>query len=271
MIFIRYITICITADFIYFFFLIDSPDDRHGNNSRNDEELYESIYEVIRHPSSLETAISGSSAGTDDFMSEESDFDEIPDDGDEDYDDFIDRRNMHRLPPLPPNNSNHGLDNTAPGITKLAEAAGKRMMRKLRRTWSLKKSDLSRNLSRIRKYSTPIVAIASSSPAGATSTTRSALFNGAGSINPAGGMVNNGSSRLRKKASFSAGNSGVKKSTSKSNGIHGQIGSSSQTVDAKSVIRHHGGPVIGGAGMYLTTLPSLNVIKIDIVIKEYFY
>ena len=233
-------------NFISFISQAGLNDDQYSNNTRNDEELYESIYEVIHHPSSLGTAISGSSAGTDDFMSEESDFDEIPDDGDDDYDDFIDRRNMHRLPPLPPSNANQGDNSGAPGITKLAEAAGKRMMRKLRRTWSLKKSDLSRNLSRIRKYSTPIVAIASSTSSGGASS-RSTFFNGVGSINPAGGLVNNGGSRLRKKPSFSAGNSISKKSAYKSHGIHGHNGSAN-TVDAKSVIRHHGGPVIGGAG-----------------------
>ena len=195
------------------------------------------------------TAISGSSGGTDDFMSEESDFDEIPDDGEDDYDDFIDRRNMHRLPPLPPTNSGHGGSNGAPGLTKLAEAAGKRMMRKLRRTWSLKKSDLSRNLSRIRKYSTPIVAVAS--PSSGSSSSRPSFFAGVGSINPAGGLINNGGTHLRKKPSFNATNSVGKKSNSKPHGIYGNNSASNTTVDAKSVIRHHGGPVIGGAGMHL--------------------
>ena len=220
--------------------------------------MYESIYEVIRHPSSFETAISGSSAGTDDFLSEESDFDEMPDDGDDNYDDFIDRRNMHRLPPLPPSNTVHGDTDGAPGITKLAEAAGKRMMRKLRRTWSLKKSDLSRNLSRIRKYSTPLVSVASTST-GATSS-RATFFTGSGSINPAGGLVSSGSNHLRKKSSFSATNSVGKKSTSKSHVIHGHNGTSNTTVDAKSVIRHHGGPVIGGAGMHFSTIINLTYL-----------
>ena len=203
--------------------------------------MYESIYEVIRHPSSFGTAISGSSGGTDDFLSDESDFDEIPDDDDDDhYDDFIDRRNMHRLPPLPPSNSSHVSGQ--PGITKLAEAAGKRMMRKLRRTWSLKKSDLSRNFSRIKKYSTPIVAIASTSSGAAAS--RPTFFTGVNSMNPAGGYVSSGTTHLRKKPSFSATNSVGKKSSSSKT----LIGSSNNTVDAKSVIRHHGGPVIGGAG-----------------------
>ena len=39
-------------------------------------------------------------------------------------------------------------------LTKLAEAANKKM-RKLRRNWSLKKSDISKSWSRIRKYSSP--------------------------------------------------------------------------------------------------------------------
>ena len=190
------------------------------------------------------TAISGSSGGTDDFISDESDFDEIPDDDDDHYDDFIDRRNMHRLPPLPPSNSSHGAGGGQPGITKLAEAAGKRMMRKLRRTWSLKKSDLSRNLSRIRKYSTPIVAI--TSPSSGASATRPTFFTGVNSMNPAGGFVSSGTTHLRKKPSFSATNSVGKKSSSSKT----HVGSSNSTVDAKSVIRHHGGPVIGGAGKY---------------------
>ena len=197
---------------------------------------------MIRHPSSLGTAISGSSGGTDDFLSEESDFDEIPDDGDDDYDDFIDRRNVHRLPPLPPTNAGPGGSGGAPGIKNLAEAAGKRMMRKLRRTWSLKKSDLSRNLSRIRKYSTPIVAIAS--PSSGASATRPTFFTGVNSMNPAGGFVSSGTTHLRKKPSFSATNSVGKKSSSSKTHVE----SSNSTVDAKSVIRHHGGPVIGGAG-----------------------
>ena len=215
------------------------------HSTKNDEELYESIYEVIRHPSSLGTAISGSSAGTDDFMSEESDFDEIPDDED-DYDDFVDRRNIPRVPPLPPTNSGQRGVNGGPGLTKLAEAAGKRMMRKLRRTWSLKKSDLSRNLSRIRKYSTPIVSPGSAT-CGATSS-RPSFFPAIGSINPAGGLISSGGNHLRKKSSFSSGSSPYKKPGAKSNNGSCQNGTSSTAVDAKSVIRHHGGPVIGGAG-----------------------
>ena len=196
------------------------------------------------------TAISGSSGGTDDFISDESDFDEIPDDDEDHYDDFIDRRNMHRLPPLPPSNSTHGASGGQPGITKLAEAAGKRMMRKLRRTWSLKKSDLSRNLSRIRKYSTPIVQIASTSSGAAA--TRPTFFTGVNSMNPAGGFVTSGATHLRKKPSFNANTSVGKKSvSSKSHGT-----SSNNTVDAKSVIRHHGGPVIGGAGKFYDKLQT---------------
>ena len=40
----------------------------------------------------------------------------------------------------------------AEALSKFAEAAGKKM-RKLRRNWSLKKNDISRSLSRIRKTS----------------------------------------------------------------------------------------------------------------------
>ena len=49
------------------------------------------------------------------------------------------------------NSSGAAAAAAAAGLTKFAEAAGKRM-RKLKRTWSLKKSDISRNL---RKYSAP--------------------------------------------------------------------------------------------------------------------
>ena len=90
---------------IFFFF----PDE----SSTNDEELYESIYEVIQ-PRNIES---------------ESDFDEIMED-------------------------NGDLEKTP--LNKLAEAANKKM-RKLRRNWSLKKNDISKSWSRIRKYSTPVI------------------------------------------------------------------------------------------------------------------
>ena len=82
-------------------------------SSTNDEELYESIYEVIQ-PRNIES---------------ESDFDEIMED-------------------------NGDLEKTP--LNKLAEAANKKM-RKLRRNWSLKKNDISKSWSRIRKYSTPVI------------------------------------------------------------------------------------------------------------------
>jgi hypothetical protein len=58
------------------------------------------------------------------------------------------------------NSGHRGSKNSAEKIyqdtklTKLAEAANKKM-RKLRRNWSLKKSDISKSWSRIRKYSSP--------------------------------------------------------------------------------------------------------------------
>ena len=91
------------------FWIFSLPDE----SSTNDEELYESIYEVIQ-PRNIES---------------ESDFDEIMED-------------------------NGDLEKTP--LNKLAEAANKKM-RKLRRNWSLKKNDISKSWSRIRKYSTPVI------------------------------------------------------------------------------------------------------------------
>ena len=91
----------------FFSYLLDE-------SSTNDEELYESIYEVIQ-PRNIES---------------ESDFDEIMEPSEED---------LEKTP-----------------LNKLAEAANKKM-RKLRRNWSLKKNDISKSWSRIRKYSTPVI------------------------------------------------------------------------------------------------------------------
>ena len=103
-----------------------------------DEELYESIYEVIGPKS-------GSSAA--DFESE-SDFDEILEEG-------------HGVTSVSGHQYHHRRDSKNSvkiyqdtKLTKLAEAANKKM-RKLRRNWSLKKSDFSKSWSRIRKYSSP--------------------------------------------------------------------------------------------------------------------
>ena len=101
-----------------------------------DEELYESIYEVIGPKADFES---------------ESDFDEILEEG-------------HAGNGGHPGSRNGGGGNVNLGensvkiqdtkLTKLAEAANKKM-RKLRRNWSLKKSDISKSWSRIRKYSSP--------------------------------------------------------------------------------------------------------------------
>ena len=70
------------------------------------EDLYESIYEVIRPPTS------------------ESDFEEVLEDDDKD-------------------------DKTS-NLTKIAEAAG-RKMKKLKTNWSMKKNDITRSLSKIKR------------------------------------------------------------------------------------------------------------------------
>ena len=98
-----------TVHLTHFYYFFSDVND-------GDEELYESIYEVI-HPQS------GS-------FESESDFDEIADPAD------------------------HKLKSGDTKLTKLAEAANKKM-KKLRRNWSLKKSDISKSWSRIRKYSSP--------------------------------------------------------------------------------------------------------------------
>ena len=77
------------------------------------EELYESIYEVIRQPSS------------------ESDFEEINEE--EDFDDL-------------------DLREKTSNLTKIAEAAG-RKMKKLKTNWSMKKNDITRSLNKIKRTS----------------------------------------------------------------------------------------------------------------------
>ena len=76
------------------------------------EELYESIYEVIRQPSS------------------ESDFEEINEEEDDDLD----------------------LREKTSNLSKIAEAAG-RKMKKLKTNWSMKKNDITRSLSKIKRTS----------------------------------------------------------------------------------------------------------------------
>ena len=84
--------------------------------NEDSEELYESIYEVIRQPSS------------------ESDFEEIQDDGDEEED----------------------REEKTSNLSKIAEAAG-RKMKKLKTNWSMKKNDITRSLSRIKRTNRPMV------------------------------------------------------------------------------------------------------------------
>ena len=97
------------------------------------DDNYESIYEVIRHPA-------------DDDEDSESDFDEVDEEDGEGGATTKQQRRRRQHPGAAAANL------PIPGqLTKFAEAAGKRM-RKLKRTWSLKKSDISRNL---RKYSAP--------------------------------------------------------------------------------------------------------------------
>ena len=85
----------------------------------------------------------GSSAG--DFESE-SDFDEILEEPTDLVDGGNASRRLHREKFVKLQGDTK--------LTKLAEAANKKM-RKLRRNWSLKKSDISKSWSRIRKYSSP--------------------------------------------------------------------------------------------------------------------
>lgn len=160
--------------------------DFDGDDSSCRDDHYESIYEVIQHPSDSE-----------------SDFDEV-------YEVSASK------------NSGSGSGLPIPGLTKFAEAAGKRM-RKLRRTWSLKKSDISRNL---KKYSVP--------------GTRRPIFSVASG--------SDGSNQLRRKPSVSR----VRKAVSMP-----------APVDAKSVIRHHGGPVVGGNSKDETTFYITLTIERD--------
>ena len=168
------------------FFWIDVKD--------GDEELYESIYEVIQPQSSFES---------------ESDFDEIADD-------------------IPSND--HKLKSGDTKLTKLAEAANKKM-KKLRRNWSLKKSDISKSWSRIRKYSSP-----SMMPP----------------IRPAFPITITQTNTLRRKPSRRS------TSTTGSSGI-GQV----TIPDTKSVVRHHGGPVVGDGSNNDTTFYITLTIEQD--------
>jgi len=84
------------------------------------EDQYESIYEVIRHPES------------------ESDFEEIPEEEVDEADDSVYGKAA---------NSN---------LSKIAEAAG-RKMKKLKTNWSIKKNDITRSLSKIKRNNRPFM------------------------------------------------------------------------------------------------------------------
>ena len=92
-----------------------------------------------------------------DFESE-SDFDEILEEGHTHNNSALSRMiNSHHNVGMNMHMQNGGENSVKiqdTKLTKLAEAANKKM-RKLRRNWSLKKSDISKSWSRIRKYSSP--------------------------------------------------------------------------------------------------------------------
>jgi hypothetical protein len=92
-------------------------------------------------------------------------------------------------------------------LTKLADAANKKM-KKLRRNWSLKKNDISKGWSRIRKYSNTSMLTPPSRPSMIT--------------------VNNQSSSRMSKGQVLTSTAGT-----------------TMIPDTKSVVRHHGGPVVG--------------------------
>ena len=121
----------------------------------------------------------------------------------------------------------------APGLTKLAEAAGKKM-RKLRRNWSLKKNDISRSLSRIRKSS-----------AGSRLTSP---------VTPSGVNVVVGASTI------SIGGDSVTPSRPKPTSRRTP---SFWLPDAKSVVRQHGGPVVGDGSPGDTTFYITLTIEQD--------
>ena len=116
-----------------FFHLSDVKD--------GDEELYESIYEVIQP---LHHRDHNQNSSNNCSFESESDFDEIYADPSVISGSGADEDQLKDL---------NLYSNTAK-LTKLAEAANKKM-KKLRRNWSLKKSDISKSWSRIRKYSSP--------------------------------------------------------------------------------------------------------------------
>ncbi len=121
----------------------------------------------------------------------------------------------------------------APGLTKFAEAAGKKM-RKLRRNWSLKKNDISRSLSRIRKSSSGNRL----SSTFATPPTSNVNVVGTSSISVRGDGVVPAKKLSRRSPSF-------------------------WLPDAKSVVRQHGGPVVGDGSPGDTTFYITLTIEQD--------
>lgn len=112
-------------------------------------------------------------------------------------------------------------------LTKLAEAANKKM-RKLRRNWSLKKSDISKSWSRIRKYSSPSMM----SPSRPTIT-------------------------------ISHCNNTLKRKPSRRIQPPDRLQAASNITDPKSVVRQHGGPVVGDGSSNDTTFYITLTIEQD--------
>lgn len=116
---------------------------------------------------------------------------------------------------------NIGISTGDTKISKLAEAANKKM-KKLRRNWSLKKSDINKTWSRIRKYSNPTLI---STP-----------------VRP--GVTISHVNTLKRKPS-----------TRRSPQV--------PLPDTKSVVRHHGGPVVGDGSSSDTTFYITLTIEQD--------
>ena len=111
------------------------------------EDLYESIYEVVNPP--------GGNSGSRDYDDDEEDSEDLEIlDSEDEFDEIIEEdEDCHRK-------TSASNPNFKPGLSKFAEAAGKKM-KKLRRNWSLKKADIiTRSLSRIRKNSQQAAAAA---------------------------------------------------------------------------------------------------------------
>ena len=106
-------------------------------------------------------------------------------------------------------------------------------MRKLRRNWSLKKSDISKSWSRIRKYSSPNLITPPSRPS----------------------ITISHSNTLKRKPS--------RRSTTASQLTTSSSGGQFPVTDPKSVVRHHGGPVVGDGSADDTTFYITLTIEQD--------